>query len=62
MKEARAAAAVALGDLDAHDAEIEQLLDEAVRNRRALVHLPDERPDFAVREFVDAVVKQALIL
>jgi hypothetical protein len=62
MEEARAAAAVAFGDFDAHHAEIEQLFHEAVRNRGALVHLANERPDFAVGELVDAVVKQPLVL
>ena len=61
MEERRAAAAVALGDLDAHDAEVEQLVDERARDLGVLVHLADERPDLAVRELVHAVAEQPFV-
>ena len=61
MKEARAAAAVAVGDLDAHHAEVEELVDERGRDLRVLVHLSDERPDLAVGEFVHAVAEQPFV-
>ena len=60
MKEARAGAAERFRNLDAHDAEVEQLGDEPVGDSGLLVHLADQRPDFAVGELVDAVAKQAL--
>ena len=60
-KKRRAAAAVALRDLDAHDAELEQLVDERARDLRVLVHLAHERPDFAIRELVDAVAEQPFV-
>ena len=62
VKERRAGAAVGLGNLDAHDAEVEQLVDELWRNLRVLVHLADERPDFAIGEFVDAVAEEGFVL
>ncbi len=40
----------------------EELVDECLRNFRVLVHPADERPDFAIREFVDAVPKQRFVL
>ena len=60
-KKRRAAAAERLGNLDAHDAEVEQLVDERARDLRVLVHLADERPDFAIGELVDAVAEQPLV-
>ena len=62
VKEGRAGAAERLRNLDAHDAEIEQLGDEPVRDPGLLIHFADQRPDFPVRERVDAVAKQRLVL
>ena len=62
MTERAAGAVVFLGDLDGHDAELEQRLDERLRNRRVLVHLPYEGPDLAVGELVDAVGEQLLVV
>ena len=54
-------AAEGLGDLDAHDAEIEQLVDQRPRDLRLLVHLADERPDLRLGELADAVAEQLLV-
>ena len=62
MKEARAAAAQVFRDLDSHDAEPEQLVDERAGNGGVIVHLTDERADLAVGELVDAVADQALFV
>ena len=43
VEERRASAAVGLGNLDAHDAELEQLGEEGAANCASLVHLADER-------------------
>ena len=61
MEEARAGAAERLGNLDAHHAEIEQLVDELARNRRVFVHVADDRSDLAVREFVHAVAEEPFV-
>src|SRR6185436_16909430 len=61
MKEAGAAAAVALGDLDAHDAEIEQLADERRRQLGLLVHFAHQRPNLPVGELVHAVAEQPFV-
>ena len=55
-------AAVRLGDLDAHHAQVEQLVDERARELRVLVHLADERRDLAARELEHAVAEQQLVL
>ena len=62
VKEAGAAAAQVFRDLDPHDAEPEQLVDERAGNRGVLVHLADERADLAVGELVDAVAEQPLFV
>ena len=61
MEEARLAAAVALGNLDAHDTEIEQLVDERPADLRVLVHFAHVWTDFPTGEFVDTVAKQAFV-
>ena len=62
MKEPRAASTAGLGNLDRHDAQAEQLVDERTRNLRVFVHVADERPDLAVGEFVDAVLEETLVV
>ena len=62
MEEAGAAAAVAVGNLDAHHAEREQLVDQRGRELRVLVHLADQRADFLVRELVHAVAQEPFVL
>ena len=49
-KNRAAGAAIRLGNLDAHDAELEQLVDEAARDLRVLVHFTDERANAGVGE------------
>jgi hypothetical protein len=62
MKEAAARAAVSLGDLDPHDAEVEELVDERPWNLRVLVHFTDEGPDLRVGEGPHAVPENRLVL
>jgi hypothetical protein len=62
VEEGRAGSAVGLGDLDAHRAELEQLVDEVPRNLRVLVHVVHARPDFAVGELVHAVTEEFFVL
>jgi hypothetical protein len=62
VKERRACAAERFGDLDAHDPELEQLVDEHPRNRGAVVHFADERPDLASGELRHGIAKQLLVL
>jgi hypothetical protein len=61
VEERRTAAAVALGDFDAHDPQLEELVDEGARDLGLLVHLPHERPDLAIRELVDAGLEQPFV-
>jgi hypothetical protein len=61
VKERRAGAAVALGNLDAHDAELEQLVDQRSRDLRVLVHFANLGTNFAVGEFVHAVAENDLV-
>ncbi len=62
MEEPSAGAAVGLGDLDAHDAEIEEAIDERARNLGLFVHLADERLDLFLGKRADAVTKDDLVL
>ena len=50
-----------IGNLDAHDAELEELVDERPRNLRVLVHFPDERPDFGLGKRAHAVAEDRLV-
>ena len=61
MEEPAAGAAVGLGHLDAHDAEIEQLVDQRARNLRLLVHFADQRPDLGLGELAHAVAENPLV-
>ncbi len=58
MEEGAARAAVGFGDLDPHDVEREEAVEERTRNLARLIHLTDERTNLPVREFVHAVVNQ----
>ena len=60
-KKRAARAAVRVGNLDAHDAQIEQLVDESPGNLGVLVHLADERADLGVGELPHAVAKEPLV-
>ena len=61
VKEPRPGAAVPLGDLDAHHAELEQAVDEGPRHPRLVVHFADKRPDFAPGELEHAVAEQPFV-
>ena len=61
MEEAGAGAAVGLRDLDGHDAEVEQLVDERARDLGVLVHFPHERPDLGLGELADAVAENDFV-
>ena len=61
VKELRSGASLGLRNLDTHDAQLEQAVDELSRNERLIVHLSDSRANFAVREFVHAVPEQRLV-
>ena len=62
MKEAGTSAPVSFRNLYRHHADFEQFVDELAGNLRVLVHLLDERSDFSIREFHDAVAEQNLVL
>src|SRR5206468_10977535 len=62
MKEAGAAATEAVGDLDTHDTEVEEFVDELLWNFGVLVHLANERADFLIGELPDAVTKQPFVV
>jgi hypothetical protein len=51
-------AAVRVGDLNAHDVEVEEAVEQCARDRALLVHLTDERADLLVGELVHAVIDQ----
>ena len=57
-----ARAAVRLGNLDAHDTEVEQLVDEVARDLRVFVHVVHDWADFAVGELVHAVTEEFLVV
>ena len=61
MEERAARPAVGLGDLDAHDAEVEQLFDQRLRDLRLLIHFADERPDLRGGELADAVAEDPFV-
>ena len=61
-KKVRAGAAVGFGNLDAHDAEVEELVDELAGHLRLLVHVADERPDLSIGELVHAVAEQRFVV
>ena len=58
VKEARAAAAEPLRNLDAHDAEFEELRDKPGRDGGVLIHLAHDRPHLTGRELADALEEQ----
>src|SRR5919109_594572 len=61
-RQASANASDSLGHLDAHDPQLEALVDERAGDARRLVHLADERTHFRLRELPHHVAKQALVL
>ena len=61
MKEAAAGAAMGLGDLDPHHAEVEELVDERARNLGVLVHFAHEGPDLRLGKCPHAVAENRLV-
>ena len=62
VEERAAGPAEGLGHLDAHDAELEQRIDEVAGDLRLLVHVTDVRADFPVGKLVHAVAKEPFVL
>jgi hypothetical protein len=62
VEECAPPATLRLVDLDPHHPQVEQLLDEPIGDLGLLVHGPDQRPDFAIRELVDAFFEQPFIV
>ena len=62
MKQRAAGAAVLLGDLDAHEAHLEELLDQRRVDLAVALHLLHERPHFVVREAGDGVAEHHLVV
>ena len=60
-EEVPAGPAEGLRDLDAHDAEVEQLVDQRAGHLRPLVHLADQRRHLGFRERADVALQQALL-
>src|SRR4051812_4538668 len=61
MEERGAGAAVLLRYFDRHHPEPEELVDERPGQVCLLIHVADPRPDFGVREFVNAVAKELFV-
>ena len=62
VEEAGAGSAMRLGNLDAHDAQLEEPVDEGARHLRLVVHFADKGPDFARRELRGRCPETALRL
>ena len=62
VEEGAAGAAVDLGHLDAHDAQVEERPQQVAIERLLLVHGPRERGDPVHREFADAVAEEPLVV
>ena len=62
VEKGASAPARGLRDFDAHDAQLEQPVDEGPRHMRGFVHLADLRPDFPVRELMHAVAEESLVV
>ena len=54
-------AALLFRDLDDHEAELEELLEECGVHLLGFVHLADEGGDLCLRELADSVAKEALV-
>ena len=61
-KKVSAGPAEAIGDLHAHDAEVEQPGQQARVEHGALVHLADARPDFPGGEVENRVVEEPFVV
>ena len=62
MKQRAAGAAVILGDLDPHQAHLEELVDQRAVDLSVALHLLHARADFVVRESGDGVTKYRFVV
>ena len=61
FEELRAASAVLLGNFDAHQAELEEVVDEVFVEDAFLVHLFDQGTDFLVGKLADVVAEKNFV-
>ena len=61
FEEAAAGAAILLGNLNAHEAELEKLIDQRALEDALFIHLAHQRADFFLSEPADVVAEQDLI-
>src|SRR5262249_37262134 len=61
LEELAPAASVLLGNLDAHQAEMKEVMDQFLVEYALFVHLLDQRTDFLVRELADVVAEKDLV-
>jgi hypothetical protein len=61
VKEGSAAAAVRVGNLDAHHSQLEEAVDERAGHFRLIVHFADQRPDFPLRKLEHALPEQGFV-
>ena len=53
---------MAFGDLDSHDAQVEQPVHERARHLRVIVHFADKRLNFPAGELEHTVAKERFVL
>ena len=56
-----AASAVLLGDLDAHQAELKEIVDQILVEDALFVHLLDQRTDLLIGELADVVAEKNFV-
>ena len=61
FEELGAASAVLLGDFDAHQSELEEIVNQVVVEDAFLVHLLDQRADLFVGELADVVAEENFV-
>ena len=61
VEEGSAGAAVLLGDFNAHEAEVEELFDEAGVHVGGIVHVADKRGDSVAGEVADGSLEEAFL-
>ena len=62
QKEVCAGPTIRFRDLDRHHAEVEQLVDEGLGDRRLLIHFSDERRDLRFRKRADVGAEELFVL